>query len=77
MAKKPYIKEIVLQKVGAKLKQMRIDAGYTSYENFALDNDLDRKQYWRAESGSNLTLSSIILILNKHKISLNTFFEDL
>lgn len=77
MAKKPYLHNIILTKVAQKLKQLRIDAGYTSYETFALDNDLDRKQYWRIENGSNLTLKTLVTILNKHKISLEDFFKGL
>ena len=77
MAKKPYIQDIIFKKVAEKLKNLRKEAGYSSYETFALDNDLDRKQYWRAENGSNLTLKSLISILNKHKISLEEFFKSL
>ena len=77
MAKKPYAHNITLTKISQKIKHLRITAGYTSYEKFALDNDLDRKQYWRAENNSNLTLKSLITILNKHKISLEDFFNGL
>ncbi len=34
------------------LKRMRIEAGYTSYENFAVEHDLDRKHYWMMEKGT-------------------------
>lgn len=77
VAKKPYIDEVVLASVSDKLKQLRIDSGYKSYETFALDNALDRKQYWRAENKANLTLKSLIKILNKHKISLEDFFKGI
>lgn len=64
-----------LMKVSLLLKKLRKDAGYRSYEKFAIENDLDRKQYWRAENGANLTLKSLFTILSKHKISPQKFFE--
>jgi len=63
--------------IAAKLKKLRIDAGFTSYESFANRNDLDRKQYWRIENGSNITISTLIKILEIHKISLREFFGDI
>lgn len=77
MANKPYISDHIQFKIAKRIKELRISAGYSSYEVFALENDLDRKQYWRAESGVNLTLNSIIKILNIHKITLEEFFKGL
>ncbi len=66
-----------LLKVAQKLKKMRIDKGYTSYEQFAWDNEINRVQYWRIESGANITIKSLIKVLDAHKITLKDFFEDL
>ena len=63
--------------VAARLKQLRIEKGYSSYETFALYHGLDRKQYWRIESGSNITLKSLIKILALHDKELSDFFSDL
>ena len=73
MAKK---REDYIQKIASKLKQMRIEAGYSSYETFANAKDIDRKQYWRIENGSNITISTLVKILKLHKITLKSFFED-
>ena len=62
MAKKPYIPQQVQTKVAQRIKELRINAGYSSYEVFAHENDLDRKQYWRAENGVNLTLKSSFVL---------------
>jgi len=62
--------------ISKKIKDLRIQKGYTSYENFALDNNIDRKQYWRVEDGTNITLKTLIKILEIHKISLRDFFND-
>jgi transcriptional regulator with XRE-family HTH domain len=62
--------------IGDKLKHLRIKNGYSSYENFAVDNELSRMQYWRIEKGlTNLTLKSLIRILNIHQITIDDFFK--
>ncbi|MFN8261519.1 MAG: hypothetical protein U0X41_11345 [Chitinophagales bacterium] len=66
-----------LNLIASKLKQMRIDAGFTSYENFANAKDLDRKQYWRIENGANITISTLLKLLEIHKISVKDFFSDI
>jgi len=62
--------------ISTKLVQMRKDAGYTSYENFAIDKGLKRMQYWRMEKGSNFTFTSFLKILDAHGIGLSEFFDD-
>jgi transcriptional regulator with XRE-family HTH domain len=64
------------KEIGEKLRAIRIAKGYTSYENFALENDIDRKQYWRIENGQNLTLKSLIKILDIHGLSLKKFCNE-
>ncbi len=77
MAKKPYHIEETVLKSSNRIKELRKKAGYASYEVFALDNNLDRKQYWRAESGANLTFKSLLKIINIHKITLSEFFNGI
>jgi hypothetical protein len=66
-----------LHKVGEKLRLLRQEAGYTSYEKFAYDNELNRVQYGRMEKGSNMTLGSLLRVLDVHKVSLEDFFKSL
>lgn len=61
--------------ISEKLTQMRKDAGYTSYENFAIDKGLKRMQYWRMEKGSNFTFTSFLKILDAYGLSLEEFFD--
>ncbi len=68
---------IKLKEIGRKVKKLRIAAGYTSYEQFAVKNNIGRKQYWRIEDGSNITLITLIKILTLLDISLEEFFKDL
>ena len=63
--------------IGEKLKQLRKDNGYTSYENFAMDHDINRMYYWGAEKGRNLSLKYLIKILKIHNLTLHEFFKDL
>lgn len=62
--------------VAQKLKKLRIEKGYTSYENFAIDKGIRRMQYWRMETGTNFTFASLLKILDAHQMSLAAFFED-
>lgn len=67
----------VLKEIGEKLKKLRIKKGYKSYEAFAIDNELSRMQYWRIEKGlTNITIRSLIKILEIHKISMEDFFSE-
>lgn len=66
-----------IQEIAQKIKQLRIDAGYSSAENFAYDKGENRVQYWRVESGANITLNTLLRILDHHKISLADFFNSL
>lgn len=69
--------EQVLKRIGIKLKRLRIQAGYNSYETFAWDNNLNRMQYWRMEKGSyNITVRSLVKVLEIHKITIEEFFSE-
>lgn len=63
--------------VGAKLKALRIQAGYKSYEVFAWENDLSRIQYWKMEKGVNCTFKSLYKVLEIHKMTIQEFFATL
>ncbi|HWY38557.1 MAG TPA: helix-turn-helix transcriptional regulator [Bacteroidia bacterium] len=69
-------KEKTVQKeIGEKLKALRVSRGYSSYENFAVENELSRMHYWRIEKGlTNLTVGSLCRILNIHEITIEDFF---
>lgn len=63
--------------IAMKIKQLRLEKGYTSYEQFAWDNEINRVQYWRIEKGSNITIASLLKVLDIHKVSLRDFFSDI
>ena len=66
-----------LKDIANKIKQLRKDKGYTSYETFAFDNEINRVQYWRIENGHNITLKSLLKILSIHNVTIENFFCDL
>lgn len=66
-----------LKQIAQKLKQLRVAKGYSSYEAFAFDHELPRVGYGRHEQGSNLTLNSLLRLLDIHQLSLAEFFADI
>lgn len=66
-----------IQDIASKLKQLRKDKGYTSYETFAFEHDLNRVQYWRVENGQNITLKTLLNILSIHNLSIEEFFTEI
>jgi len=66
-----------LRAIGEKIKELRSEKGYTSYENFAWDNNLPRMQYWRMEKGTNFTIKNLLRILDIHGLTLREFFSDI
>lgn len=68
--------DLRILQIAHKIKKLRKQKGYTSHENFAWDNNIGRAQYWRIEKGSNITIKTLLTILDIHKISLKEFFKD-
>jgi transcriptional regulator with XRE-family HTH domain len=63
-----------LQKVGKRIRQLRIAKGYKNYEIFAYEKSLPRAQVGRYEKGQDLKFSSLLKVLNALDISLQDFF---
>ncbi|MBU3659370.1 MAG: XRE family transcriptional regulator [Flavobacteriales bacterium] len=77
MLSKEEIPDERILRIAKKIRQLRIDANYTSAESFAYDNNINRVQYWRVENGTNLTLKTLLKLLDIHKISLSDFFREI
>lgn len=65
------------RKIGEKIKKLRKAAGYSSYENFAMDYELSRMYYWQVENGRNISLEYLFNLLNIFKVSPRDFFSEI
>lgn len=63
-------------KISQRLRQLRMEKGYSSAEIFAYEHDLNRSSYWRMEKGYNMTVQSLLRILDIHGLTLKEFFEE-
>lgn len=73
---KDEFKSIMIE-IASKIKKLRVDAGYSSYENFAWENGINRMQYWKMERGeTNFTMKSLYRVLKAHDMSFDDFFKD-
>jgi len=65
-----------LEKLGARIKALRIERGYTSYEYFAYEHDISRSQYGRYEKGQDIRFSSLIKLIDAFDITVEEFFSQ-
>lgn len=63
--------------IAERLKEIRVKAGYTNYEDFAYESEINRMQYWRLEKGKNMRLDSLFRILDAHGMKLKDFFASI
>jgi transcriptional regulator with XRE-family HTH domain len=64
-----------LEKLGARIRQLRIEKGYSSYEYIAYENNISRAQFGRYEQGQDLRFSSLIKVVNALGVTLEEFFS--
>lgn len=65
----------LLSVIGAHLAALRLKKGFSTIKEFAQHHDLPEIQYWRIEKGkANVTLKSLVRVLQIHNISLPDFF---
>jgi len=65
----------ILVILGARIAELREKKGYETLKEFTEKYDLPQIQYWRIEKGkANVTLKTLINILDIHNISLHEFF---
>jgi transcriptional regulator with XRE-family HTH domain len=65
-----------LMQLANRIKQLRIDAGYSNQETFSFDCNIPRAQYARYEKGNNITFLSLLKITKFHKLELHEFFSE-
>lgn len=68
--------EELLKEIGLRIRKLREESGYGSYEKFAFDNDISRMHYWQIEKGKvNITMKTLNKILNVYNIELEDFLK--
>lgn len=71
-----YSKDVVLKKLGERIKELRISKGYTSYEYFAYEHNISRAQFGRYERGEDLRFSTLVRIISAFDMTLDEFFAE-
>lgn len=65
-----------LKKLGERIRTLRIQKGYSNYENFAFTHDIPRAQFGRYERGEDLRYSSLLKVLSALDVSVKDFFSE-
>lgn len=65
-----------LKMIGSRIRQLRKQLGYTSYEAFANEHDIHRVQWGRYEQGLDLYTSTLIKITKILGVSITEFFSE-
>lgn len=67
--------DTLMEQIGHGLTELRLQKGYDSIKEFALDHGLPMIQYWRIEKGkANVTLKSLYKLLSIHSLTVKEFF---
>lgn len=77
MEKLDKLAEDTILQIAEKIKTLRKEKGFTSYESFAFEHEINRVQYFRIEKGQNITIKTLIKVLAIHNLTLQQFFSDL
>lgn len=67
------LEDIQILEISKALKQLRLDKGYSNYDELAYKLKMARSQYGPYENGKNMNLFTFLRILNFHGITLTEF----
>jgi transcriptional regulator with XRE-family HTH domain len=65
-----------LTRLAKRIKELRIQKGYSSYEYFAYENEISRAQYGRYEKGEDMRYSSLLKVIKALGVSVKEFFSE-
>jgi transcriptional regulator with XRE-family HTH domain len=65
-----------LKALGDGLKKLRKERGYSNYHKLAYDMDMIHSQYGAYENGKNITMNTLLRILDFHNITLKEFVNQ-
>src|SRR5574344_1433878 len=66
-----------LSQIGSRVRALRKANTSLSAEDFANEKGFDRVQYSRIENGANITMKTLLKVVDAHNITLKEFFSDL
>lgn len=65
-----------LKKLAERIKSLRVNKGYTSYETFAYEHNISRAQFGRYEKGQDIRYSSLIKVISAFGMTPGEFFSE-
>ncbi|MDB5003883.1 MAG: helix-turn-helix domain protein [Mucilaginibacter sp.] len=65
-----------LKKLGNRIKNLRVKAGFTNYEYFAYKHEIPRAQFGRYERGEDLRYTSLLKVIKALDITIKEFFSE-
>jgi len=66
----------MMKRMGARIKALRKQKGFTNADFFAYHHNISRSQYHRYENGLDLRFSSIIKLANAFEMTIKDFFSE-
>ena len=76
--KKQHIsEEEFYERLGHRIKQLRLDADFTSAESFAREYNIGRTQYLAYEKGKNMTLETMIRLASVHEMTVGELIHGI
>ncbi len=65
-----------LKQIGERIKTLRRQKGYRSYEIFAYEHNIHRSQWGKYERGANLNFVTLVKVAALLGVSLKEFFAE-
>lgn len=66
-----------LAEIGNRVRNLRKANTNLSAEDFANEKGFDRVQYSRIENGANITMKTLLKVVDAHNMTLKEFFSNL
>lgn len=67
----------ILVEIGQHIRHLRKTNTNLSAENFAYEKGFDRVQYSRIEKGTNITIKTLLKVVDAHNMTLKDFFNTM
>ena len=61
--------------IGERLREIRKEKGFRSYEHISYELGMSRSAYWRLEKGDNFQIKTLIKLCKQLGVTLEEFFQ--